>query len=80
MQRLTLLVPNQVFMDAAYDNIEHVMRASEAIRVMPKFMAPFLGKFFSSSPDTQEIWHNTLRENIEHRLATQGRDKDGTRG
>jgi cytochrome P450 len=78
MQRLTLLVPNQAFMDAAYDNIEHVMRASEAIRVMPKFMAPFLGKFFSSSPDTQEIWHNTLRENIEHRLATQGRDKDGS--
>jgi cytochrome P450 len=71
-------VPNEAFMDAAYENIEHVMRASEAIRVMPKFLAPFLGKFFSSSPNSQEIWHTTLRENIEHRLATQVRSKDGS--
>ncbi|KAF1951060.1 cytochrome P450 [Byssothecium circinans] len=71
------ILPNQAFMDAAYDNIEHVMHASEAIRIMPKFLAPFLGKYFSSNPNSQEIWHTTLRENIEHRLATQVSGKDG---
>jgi cytochrome P450 len=65
-------------MDAAYDNIEHVTRAGEAIRLMPKVLAPFLGKMFSSDPNTQEIWHNTLRDIVEHRLATQIRGKDGS--
>ncbi|PSN70035.1 cytochrome P450 [Corynespora cassiicola Philippines] len=72
------ILPNQLFMNAAYENIEHVMRASEAIRIMPKFLAPFLGKLFCSSSKVQEIWYNTLQENIQHRLEAQSSKNNGS--
>ncbi|KAF7514220.1 hypothetical protein GJ744_004545 [Endocarpon pusillum] len=48
------LVSNQEFMDAALNNIEHVIWASEWIRAMPKFLSPYTGKFLCSCTKTQK--------------------------
>ncbi|KAL8882712.1 MAG: hypothetical protein Q9198_000331 [Flavoplaca austrocitrina] len=64
-------------MDTAHSNIDHVIQASEWIRVAPRFMAPWIGSFFSSSKKSQKSWFDALERTIEQRLEYCGGLVDG---
>ncbi|KAI9792567.1 MAG: hypothetical protein M1816_002087 [Peltula sp. TS41687] len=57
-----------VFLEAAVEYIEYVVRTAEVLRLLPNFLLPLVGKILSSRDKTQEKVFHVLYSIVEQRL------------
>ncbi|KAI9155657.1 Ent-kaurene oxidase [Paramyrothecium foliicola] len=62
------LAKNEKFMESALDYIEQTLMCAEVIRLVPKWMAPIVGRVLGSQLKAQEIIFNTLVPIAEQRV------------